>query len=941
MAKVVALELLMPVPTLVSAALLDPSLRAGETSSVTFTFSEAVTGFDLNDLTVSNGTLSGLSTADNIAYTATFAPSVGVTDATNVITVNMAGVTSASTSEAGMGTANSANYAIDTVAPTVSISSSTSSLLSGQTATITLTFSEAVTDLSLGDLSPAGGTLAGLTATGDPLVYTAEFTPTGGVSGLLGSVSLAANSYTDLAGNNGGGATSSVITINTLGPSVLIALEHATLKAGEDSDVTFTFSAAPVGFTASDIIVSGGTLSGLANQGGGIYTATFTPASGVDAGVGSISVNSGSYTDGFGNIGGGASTSISFDTRAPTVSVTPSETVLMGGESTLITFTFSEAPVGFTIGDLTATNGTLSDFANTADDRVYTALFTSIAGLPSAIGGVSINGGAFADAFGNAGVSSSSSSIVIDGIPPTVVISSSQSVVRADQTAIITFTFSEAPVGFEFSDLSVSGGTLSPLEAGGNPLVYWAEFTPSDNVVSGTATISIGGGTYHDAAGNSGSAGAPPALSIQTGRPAVSIDLADTALKIGDTSQVTFTFSEAVTGFSSADLVVANGALSNLATNDGGVTWTATLTPDDGVSDPVNVISLNAGGVVNDIGNAGSGIVDSGNYAIDTARPVATITVANPTMQAGQTSLVTFAFSEAVTGFDVSDPSLSNGVLSDLVSADGGITWTATLTPDVGVVDATNLIVLDNSLVADLAGNSGAAVSISNNYQVGYVPPPPAVSENDVISLPPSGGEVAAGPGDDSVSGGAGDDLIQGNTGADTLIGGGGGDIVRGGQGNDFVHGNAGGDLLFGDLGDDTVFGGQGDDFVQGNAGGDYVLGDLGRDTVLGGQGADTVIGGDGDDYLSGDLGDDVLVGGLGADLFNFDGGGGRDVVMDFLHAEGDQIRISPTDAADFRALSAHFAEDGGNTVIELGGQTIVLLGVAKAALTAADFVFG
>jgi Ca2+-binding RTX toxin-like protein len=109
---------------------------------------------------------------------------------------------------------------------------------------------------------------------------------------------------------------------------------------------------------------------------------------------------------------------------------------------------------------------------------------------------------------------------------------------------------------------------------------------------------------------------------------------------------------------------------------------------------------------------------------------------------------------------------------------------------------------------------------------------------------------------------------------------------------------------------------------------------------VLGGQGGDTVFGGAGDDYLSGDLGDDVLMGGAGADLFNFSGGGGRDVVMDFSQAEGDRIRISPADAADFAALSAKFVSEGGDTVIDLGGQTLVLAGVAKSALSAADFVF-
>ena len=44
----------------------DAALTAGETSEVTITFSEAVTGFDNADLTVANGTLSALSTADGV-----------------------------------------------------------------------------------------------------------------------------------------------------------------------------------------------------------------------------------------------------------------------------------------------------------------------------------------------------------------------------------------------------------------------------------------------------------------------------------------------------------------------------------------------------------------------------------------------------------------------------------------------------------------------------------------------------------------------------------------------------------------------------------------------------------------------------------------------------------------------------------------------------------
>ncbi|EXS21252.1 flagellar system-associated repeat family protein, partial [Acinetobacter sp. 742879] len=52
----------------------DLALAAGETANISFTFSEAVTGFDANDITLIGGTLSALVTTDNITWTAVFTP---------------------------------------------------------------------------------------------------------------------------------------------------------------------------------------------------------------------------------------------------------------------------------------------------------------------------------------------------------------------------------------------------------------------------------------------------------------------------------------------------------------------------------------------------------------------------------------------------------------------------------------------------------------------------------------------------------------------------------------------------------------------------------------------------------------------------------------------------------------------------------------------------
>ncbi|WP_237149828.1 beta strand repeat-containing protein, partial [Metapseudomonas otitidis] len=245
-----------------------------------------------------------------------------------------------------------------------------------------------------------------------------------------------------------------------------------------------------------------------------------------------------------------------------------------------------------------------------------------------------------------------------------------------------------------------------------------------------SSALSLNGGTIKDGAnqnailtlptpGAAGSLGANKALVVDGVRPtATSITLSDTALRIGETATVTITFAERVVGLDVADFSVANGTLSGLSTSDGGLTWTATFTPGANVSDATNIITLNNAGVMDLAGNAGSGTTDSVNYAIDTQRPTATIVVTDTTLKAGQTTTVTITFNEAVTGLTTADFSVANGTLSGLSSNDGGITWTATLTPSNNITDTTNLITLDNTGYTDVAGNAGSGTTDSNNYAI-------------------------------------------------------------------------------------------------------------------------------------------------------------------------------------------------------------------------------
>ena len=93
--------------------------------------------------------------------------------------------------------------------------------------------------------------------------------------------------------------------------------------------------------------------------------------------------------------------------------------------------------------------------------------------------------------------------------------------------------------------------------------------------------------------------------------------MSDTALTTGETSAVTITFSEKVTGFDNSDVTVQNGSLSTLSTSDGGTTWTGTFTPATNTTSNTDVITVGSG--YTDIaGNTGSGLT-SANYTVHTA----------------------------------------------------------------------------------------------------------------------------------------------------------------------------------------------------------------------------------------------------------------------------------------------------------------------------------
>ncbi len=727
-----AIDTLRPTATIVVA---DNALAVGETSLVTITFSEAVSGFTNADLNIANGTLSAVSSSDGgVTWTATLTPTAGITDSSNLIALNNAGVTDAA-GNAGTGLTFSNNYAIDSARPTASIVVADSALSVGETSLVTITFSEAVSGFDNSDLSVPNGTLSAVSSSDGGITWTATFTPGANVADTTNLISLNNAGVADLAGNAGTGVTNSGnFTIDTVRPTATVVVADSALSIGETSLVTITFSEAVSGFNNVDLTVENGTLSAVSSNDGGItWTATFTPAANITDTSNLITLDNSGVANASGNTGSGITSSNNYaiDTALPTATIVVADSALSIGETSLVTITFSEAVSGFTNADLTISNGTLSAVSSNDGGITWTAILTPTAGTTSASNSITLNNAGVTDLAGNAGSGlTTSSNYAVDSAAPTATIVVADSTLSVGETSLVTITFSEAVSGFDNSDLNVPNGTLSPVSSSDGGITWTATFTPGTNVNASTGQISLNNTGVTDLAGNAGSGTITSgSFTVDTTRPSATIVMADTALSAGETSLVTVTFSQAVSGFSNADLSVANGTLSAVSSSDGGITWTATFTPDANVTDVSSLITLDNTGVTNASGNTGSGITSSNNYAIDTVRPTATITVANPNLGIGQTSLVTFAFSERVTNFDLSDISVGNGTLSSLSSSDGGLTWTATLTPDANVTTApNNFIVLDSSTVNDLAGNAGTAVALSSNYSIDNQRPTATVS---------------------------------------------------------------------------------------------------------------------------------------------------------------------------------------------------------------------
>jgi hypothetical protein len=484
-----------------------------------------------------------------------------------------------------------------------------------------------------------------------------------------------------------------------------IANDGYTSSAGAQN-FTATFTEIDIqNFVSTDVTALNGLVSNFTGPVtvGGVDTFTFdvTPSG---QGLVSVSVASGVANDSAGNPNNASNVyTFTYDSVQPTVALT-SGTVSYDGYTNVnvenFTATFSESVTGFVLSDIIVTNAAKSNFT-AVSGSVYTF---DVSPTSQGLVTVSINAGVAQDGAGNTNTAASQYKYTYDSDPPSATTVITNPAISNDGYTYLTpesfqVTFSENVTGFMLSDIIVTNAAKSNFTVVSGS-VYTFDLTPTGQ---GLVTVNVNANVAFDAASNGNLAAPEFRFTFDSVQPTVVLTsgtVANNGLTNASVANFTATFSESVTGFVLSDITVTNAVKSNFAGS--GTTYTFDVTP---TGQGLVTVNINAGVASDNAGNTNTAATQY-QYTYDSVQPTVAITSSNVTNGGNTLDSVVHmivTFSESVTGFTLSDITVSSGIKSNF--AGSGTTYTFDLTLTVGAV-----------VTVDIA--AGVAQDLLLNYNI-------------------------------------------------------------------------------------------------------------------------------------------------------------------------------------------------------------------------------
>ena len=485
-----------PTVTLSSTAGTSGSPTSTTPFSFTATFSEPVTGFAAGDILVSNGTVtSGPTAGSGNSFTFQVTPTTPGTATTVQVRAGVA------QDQAGNGNSASSTYALTFQAPTITVTPTNGTLTSGTQGTaysVTFTASGGSGSYTYG---LSGNLPSGLTFAGSTLAGTPTASGTFGFRITATDNSAAPGPYS--------GFRDYTLTIGALPLTATVSTTASSPTNTSPIPFAVSFSQS-VGttFVASDVTVTGGTVTSgsFSGSGAGPYAFTVTPTG---AGTVTVSVAASVATDA-NNTGNAASNAVSVQYQLPTTTAPVVTSPANGSTVNGLPTYAGTAPAGSTVTIYLAVGSNVAQAIGTTTATGGNFSLTPTTALAS--GSYAVYATALASG-STASANSNTNSFTVDATRPTVTLSSPNGTSGSTSSTTplaFTATFFEPVTGFIASSITVTNGTVSsgPTVSSGNS--YTFSVTPT---TAGTATsVTVAANAAQDAAGNGNTASATYSL---------------------------------------------------------------------------------------------------------------------------------------------------------------------------------------------------------------------------------------------------------------------------------------------------------------------------------------------------------------------------------------------------------------------------------------------
>ncbi|MFK7856334.1 MAG: choice-of-anchor L domain-containing protein, partial [Granulosicoccus sp.] len=283
--------------------------------------------------------------------------------------------------------------------------------------------------------------------------------------------------------------------------------------------------------------------------------------------------------------------------------------------------------------------------------------------------------------------------VISDTTAPSVVISGMPSVTGSLAPIPVLFTFSEDVSALSLASVAVVNGTASNL------IVVDAQHVTVDVTPDGMGDIavSLAGGVVQDLAGNASSAAGPITTLFDVNSPVLTINNVPANGVSTAPFTLTLDFSEPVSDFVIADVLVGNGNATGLTVIDAD-SYELTVVADGSSDVTISIPSGAAQSVQSGTDSSAAGVT----IALNASAPFATISGMPPSGVVTGPYTLTITWSEEVNGMELADLEIVNGIASNLTpTSTTGTVYTVEITPQAqGLVSVS----IPDMAVTDVGG---------------------------------------------------------------------------------------------------------------------------------------------------------------------------------------------------------------------------------------------